>query len=213
MYNLLGFFILCFSSLFSIVNPFSTAIIYEALTTKYSKKEKKAAVKKACITMLIILIIFSLCGMFILKFFNISVDALRIGGGIYLIIISLRMLNPMKSQKELHPTSRKELRQKDDIAIVPLAIPFLSGPGAIATTIVLVTQTPNHLGLLILIGVIILITIITYIVLRNSNLLIKKMLGHSGIKTLEKLLGLIILCIGVQFILNGLKDYVVGIII
>lgn len=208
-----AFFVLCFSSLFSIVNPFSTAVVYEVLTRKYSKKEKITTIRKACITMAITLLVFSVFGLLILNFFSISLDALRIGGGIYLIFLAMKMLNPLKNQKELHPKSKKELKRKDDIAIVPLAIPFLSGPGAIATTVVLATQEPNRWGTLVLIGTILLIVLITYIVLKNADTLTRKVLKHSGIKTLEKILGIIILCIGVQFILNGLKDYILAFLI
>lgn len=211
MFNLLTYFMLAFSSLFSIVNPFSTAVVYEILTEKYTKKEKIAIIKKSCLTMMIVLLLVTFTGLIILKFFSLTIDALRIGGGLYLIVLSFRMLNPMRNQKELHPSTKKELKKGDDIAIVPLAIPFLSGPGAITTTIVLTTQKPNSFGLLILIGVILLITVITYIILRNADYITKKFLKPSGIKTLEKIMGLIILSIGVQFILNGLKEFILGI--
>ena len=204
---MLGFLLLCFSSLFSIVNPLSSAVVFEAISTKYTNKEKLDIIRRSALTMMFVLIIFSLTGLVILKFFSITLDALRIGGGLYLMLISFRMLNPTRSHKEIHPKTKSELKYKDDIAIAPIAIPLLSGPGAITTTIVLSTQNPTYYGLLTLIAVILIITILTYFILKNADWLTKRFLGHTGIKTLEKIMGLIILCIGVQFILNGMKDY------
>ena len=117
-------------------------------------------------------------------------------------------------KKELDKRAKlKGLKKKDDISIVPLAIPFLSGPGAIATTVVLLSQESHLWGVLTIISVILLITLIIFLVLKNTDKIVNKFLGHSGIKTLEKVMGIIILCIGVQFILNGLREYLIGIFV
>lgn len=207
MSELLGFFILCFSSLFAIVNPFSTAIVFETLSVGLNKKRKKDIALKSAIIAFIVLVTFALSGFIVLNFFSITTYALKIGGGIYLIALSLRMLDPLRLQKELHPRSKQELKKSEDIAIVPLAIPLLSGPGAITTTIVLSNQSQRILGGIVLIAAIAIVCILSYLILSKAYI-IKKFFKSSGLKTIEKVMGLIILCIGVQFILNGIKDYI-----
>jgi len=210
MDGLIGFFALCFTTLFAIVNPLSTAIVYEGLASSFKKKQKLEIVNRAILSAFIIMVIFAVSGMLILNFFNITIDALRIGGGLYLVILALRMLNPEKSQKILHPNSK--IRKSDDIALVPLAIPLLSGPGTIAAIVVLLSHDPGFINMLTLIAAITVVMIISYFILRLAHD-IQRVLRNKGIKTLEKIMGLIILGIGVQFILNGLKDYILGIFI
>ena len=117
------------------------------------------------------------------------------------------MLDPQRSQKELHPESTKDLKTREDISLVPLAIPLLSGPGAIATTILLTSEAPPVNGVPILLIAIIVVCILCNLVLRKTDM-IKHVLGSSGIKALEKIFGLLILTLGVQYILNGISGYV-----
>ena len=199
--------VLWFTSLFSIINPISTGIISIGFLKSYSKKEKNKVAKKAAIASTLVLILFVFAGKIIFHFFGISLEALRIAGGIFIVLIALRMLNPHEFHKRLHPESHAEALKKDDISIMPLAIPLLSGPGAIATTILHTANISSPIEYGMLTGVIIVIGIISYLCIANASK-INNVIGATGTKTLEKILGIILLTIGVQFVLIGIRDYV-----
>ena len=207
MNELTNFIILSFTSLLSIVNPLSTAIVSLGFMVGISKKKKINIAKKAAITCFLVLTLFVFGGSFVFKIFSLSMEALRIAGGLVIIYIGFRMLNPQEFHKEVHPEHKKELEQKEDISIVPLAIPFLSGPGAITTTILLTSKSTSSTYHLLLVIVIAVISIISYYAIAHANK-IHDLFGRSGVKTIEKIMGILILAIGVQFILVGIKDYI-----
>ena len=202
----LSFFILSLTSLFAIFNPLSTAIIFITINQNSTAEWKKSMAKKACISAATILILSTFLGFLIFDFFNISLSALEISSGIILLFIGFKMVNPLLKQKEILPEHKKEIIEKEDISLVPLAIPFISGPAAIATTVTLSVEG-GKFGEVIVIAAVILISFLTYILLLKANT-IKKFLKDSGTKAVEKIMGLIILALGTQFILNGIKGFV-----
>ncbi len=195
-----------FTSLFSIVNPISAAAISLGLMKNSTHEERKEVAKRAALIASIVLIIFSIAGNSVFKFFSVSLEALYIGGGVCICLIGFRMLNPHELQKKLHPEVHAEALKKEDISVMPLAVPLLSGPGAIATTILIsskITTTVEY-GLLGL--VIVVLGILIYLCIANADRL-HKFLGKTGTKTVEKIMGIIIVTIGIQFILNGITKY------
>jgi multiple antibiotic resistance protein len=203
----IAFFIAAFISLFTITNPFSTASIFHVLSKGNSKKEKKRIAKKSTITAAATLIIFAFFGHYILEFFSITIDAFKIAGGLLIFGVGYSMV---KGSRE-HFSNEKEAEHassKEEISIIPLAIPMLSGPGAMVTSIVLMEEAMGSVGsVLSIILAIILVCILAYILLLKSNA-IDKYLGETGVKVTDKILGLIVLVIGVQFVLNGLTGFV-----
>lgn len=201
------FFIAAFSSLFTIVNPFSAASVFITITTGDSKKKKRLMAKKAAITAALVLIIFAFIGNYILSFFGITIPAFRIAGGLIIGYIGFKMMYAKRehfhSKKE-----KKEAVEKEDVSIIPMAIPLLSGPGAMTTTIVLMGQASGVIDLMTLIFTIILVCIITYFVLANADKVEKK-LGENGKRIVEKVMGMIVLVIGIQFIINGIEGLIV----
>jgi multiple antibiotic resistance protein len=189
-----------FIGLFAIMNPFSTAIVFLGLAAGDSEKKKKQMSKKASVTSAIVLMFFMLTGSILFTIFGITIEAFKIAGGLLIAIVGFNMLYPKPKQTEVE---HRESKKKDDISIIPLAIPMLSGPGAITTALVWsskVNGIKNWIGLLI---IPILIALISYIVLVNAEYL-KKAFGQTGTNVIEKLMGLIVLVMGVQFILNAL---------
>jgi len=199
------FAIAAFISLFTIINPFSTASVFHTITKGNNKKENKRIAKKACITSAFIMIFFIFLGDYVLHFFSISIEAFKIASGILVFGIGYKMINAGNRHIETKE-ERKHAETKEDISIVPLAIPMMSGPGAIATGLVLMESAlvfSSSLAVASLVISIVLISIIAYFTLINAHAL-DKILGENGVRVIDKILGLIVLVIGVQFIIKGI---------
>jgi multiple antibiotic resistance protein len=198
------FAISAFISLFTIINPFSTASVFHTIT-KNRGNNNKAVAKKACTTAVGIMIFFIFFGEYVLHFFSISIEAFKIASGLLVFAIGYKMINSghrhVESDKE-----KKHAETKDDISIVPLAIPMMSGPGAIATGLVLM-ESALEMGSVVavasLVMSVVVIMIIAYFLLINAHVL-DKVLGENGVRVIDKLLGLIVLVMGVQFVINGI---------
>jgi len=207
--NDIAFFIMALTSIFAIVNPLSTALIFNTITPGDSDAKKKMMAKKAAFVSLIVLIFFALTGDIVLRFFSITIESLKIAGGIFVAYIGFKMLNPTTIYKNLSPEHIKEHIKKPDVSIVPIAIPLSSGPGAISTVLLLASQNRGPISISIILLSIAIVAILTYIILANAKY-ISRYLGSSGTKVVEKLMGLIIFAIGVQFVLSGIALYAAG---
>lgn len=199
-----AFFVLAFTSLFTIINPFSTAMLFQSITTNSSRKKKTKMAFRASVACAAILIIFVIGGKSILSFFSITVDAFRIAGGVIITGIGLGMLRNKKRHLKTEE-AKEEAEEKEDISLIPLAIPMLSGPGAIATAIVLSQQAGGGQQIAILISAIIVISALAFLILHESGRL-TKLLGHNGVNVMERILGLIVLVVGIQFFINGIEN-------
>jgi multiple antibiotic resistance protein len=200
---LFAFFIVCFSSLFTIINPFSTVPIFLAITKSNTHEQKKKMIKKAVLTAGIVLIVFVFMGKYILSFFSISIEAFKIAGGILITKIGLGMINLTHHKNT--PEEEEEATIKQDVSIVPLAIPMLSGPGSMTTSLVLMTKAEGFLQILMIVLAIIIVLIFAYIILSKAPK-IESFLGVSGKNIADKIMGLIVLIVGIQFIINGVMD-------
>lgn len=145
-------------------------------------------------------------GTWILQLFGITLEAFRIPGGILLFGIGMEMVYAKTSRTKLTATERYESRDNDDVAIMPLAIPMIAGPGAITTTIVLMNEaivfTPVAIGVVFLsIGISI---AITYYMMRNSDYIMKR-IGQREYRAINRLMGMLLIAIAVQFVINGIK--------
>lgn len=186
-----------FGTLFAIVNPFSTSIIFSKLTKRMSKSESRRVALKASLAAFVALTLFLFIGQPILNFFGVTIYAFRVAGGLYLTWIAFEMLAP-----KLRRRPENYSKEGDSIAIIPLAIPLLSGPGALTSVLVL----GSELNLFIVVLAIFLVCLISWFVLRES-FFIQKLLGHTGTNILERIMGIIVLVVAVQFIFNGISGY------
>ncbi len=191
------------AALLPIINPFSTAPLFLAMTEGDSNERRVAQANRGVIYMISILTAFLIGGSFIMNFFGLSLPGLRIAGGILVAGVGMRMLYP-KDNLDQTPEEAAESRAKNDISFTPLAMPSLSGPGAISVTIGLTSLAEAWtdylsiwLGILIVGG-------IALIVLRLSTNLVR-FLGVNGLHAMTKIMGFLILCVGVQFIVNGVQ--------
>ena len=197
-------FLEVFIPLFIIVNPASTLALFSVITGKYSKKERQRTARNASIYAMVLLIIFAIAGSGILDFLGIQIYSLRIAGGILLGFVGLDMLRRGEQFGESPPGKE----QKTDYALVPLALPSLSGPGAITITIVSM-QSASWFSLqwwLVIIAII-LTMIITFIIFMSSVFMIK-FLGRKGMDALTRVMGLLTVAIAVQFALTGLAGWI-----
>jgi multiple antibiotic resistance protein len=208
MAAIVEYFLIAIVGMFVIVNPLTTAFVFASLTTDSDDKEREEIARRAVIASTAMLFTFALLGSLIFQLFGITLAAFRIAGGMILFGIAMNMLN--KSEASDHDKldarqSRAVLAQ--DIAIVPLAIPFISGPGAIATAMILTSEAAGFWYSIVVFFAIAVTTVSCYFAMVYSKLVIT-WIGNSGRRILTKVFGLILAVIAVQFVINGVGDAV-----
>jgi multiple antibiotic resistance protein len=172
------------------------------MTERFSKKEKINIAQKGSLTAFITLILFSLLGSVIFNFFGITIEAFQIMGGILFFRNGLRMLDSKIGRSRTTPAEQEESEESDDIAVSPIGIPLIAGPGAITAAMLLSSQTPQLYSYFTLIFSIFFVLSLVYLILRNGDMILK-LLGTTGIRIIQRLMGLILMVIAVQFVING----------
>ena len=194
-------------SLVTILNPIAAAAIMLSLV-KYS--DIPAVSKKTSLTVFISMVVTMFAGGWILKIFGINIPSIKAIGGVVLLIIALNMVQgkeiaPTNSTKDEHEAAE----EKDDVAVIPLGIPILFGPGVIATVIVLAEKSHTLIEKGILLAAIIISSLVVYLTLVNA-VYISKFLGVNGLKIVTRLMGLIIGAIAFLFLVGGVKALWMG---
>lgn len=201
----LNFALLAFSSIIIIVNPFTATLTYVSLTEHLDLKERKKVARDSTRYSVIILLIFALLGAIILQLFGISLEAFRIAGGILLFGIGMEMIYAKTSRTKLTATEKYESMEAEDVAVIPLAFPMITGPGAITTTLVLMNETgglPVDIGIVIL--AIVTSLVITYFMMINSDKIVAR-IGQREYRAINRLMGMLLIAIAVQFVITGVK--------
>ena len=196
------FFIFCLTTLFTLINPIGISPILIIMTERFPQKEKINIAKKGSLTAFITLILFSLLGSVIFNFFGITIEAFQIMGGIIFFRNGLRMLDSKIGRSRTTPAEQEESEESDDIAVSPIGIPLIAGPGAITAAMLLSSQTPQIYSYFTLIFSIFFVLSLVYLILRNGNVILK-LLGTTGVRVIQRLMGLILMVIAVQFVING----------
>ena len=188
-------------ALLPVINPVASAPVLLSITEGDSEARRVWQVKRGCIFMVAILVGFLFGGGLIIRFFGISIPGIRIAGGLLVSGIALSMLaTPHEDADERR--RREEARAKRDISFSPLAMPMLSGPGSIALTIGFTSLADRWLDYVAIILGIVVVAVISYVTLRLSGRMVQ-LIGANGTNALTKFMGFLLLCIGVQFIVNG----------
>lgn len=199
-------FIITFTALFSVINPIGTVPVFLALTQDDSKASKNKTALWASINVFIILVVSFLVGKYILQFLGISIDVLRIAGGIIICTSGFGLLSGTFSKKRgVNKKVTNDAQQRSDIAISPLAIPMMAGPGSMSLLIAMYQDYPNFNDKLIIIAAVFVLCVISFIILRSANV-ISKLLGASGIVAISRIIGFLVLAIGIQYIVNSLLN-------
>jgi multiple antibiotic resistance protein len=204
--ELLSSFVVALPAVFFVVDPFGVVPIFLAITARDPGKARQMAMR-ACLVGCGLLLFFALFGGLIFKVFAVTLSAFRVAGGILLLITSLDMLRGHTSQTKTSPEEELEGAQKEDVAVVPLAMPLLAGPGAIATVMVLMSRGTGLLTAIPVIISIALTFVASYYLLRAAGL-VQRLLGQTGVSILQRLMGLILAAIAVQFIAEGGHDLI-----
>ena len=208
IYSEFEFFILCLTTLFTLINPVGIAPILIVMTERFSKKERINIAWIGSITAFLTLVIFSIVGSVIFNIFGITIEAFQIMGGIIFFRNGLRMLEAKVGRSRTTPAEQEESQESNEIAISPIGIPLIAGPGAITASMLLSSQTPEFYSYGTLGLSIFLVLMVVYLILRNGNLIIT-VLGTTGMRVIQRLMGLILLVIAVQFVINGVLSIII----
>jgi multiple antibiotic resistance protein len=192
------------AALLPIVNPLSAVGLVASITANLTEVERTEQIRRACIYMFFILTAFLVAGGLIMAFFGLSIPGLRIAGGMIVSYIGFRMLFPETTA--ISRQEQVEALHKEDISFTPLAMPSLSGPGSIAAIMGISTAAQEseyvvfHYAM-VAAGIAI-TAVISYVVLRAATRL-DKILGATGMNAMARIMGFLMICMGIQFVING----------
>lgn len=195
-------FLLTFVALFSVCNPISNLPVFMGLTQKYSSKAKTKTALWAAINVFITLTISFFVGGYILKFFGITIDVLRIAGGLLICMAGFSLLSgEVSKQKDNEETG---IENNENIAMTPLAVPLMAGPGAMSFLIAKANEYPEVSDKIMIILAVLAVAISIFAIFQSGNI-ISKFLGVSGMTTISKIIGFLVLAIGIQYIVTSLE--------
>jgi len=201
-------FIYLFVALFSVLNPIGTVPIFVGLTQGDSKQECSRISLWTSINVFLILIISFFIGKYVLSFFGISIDSLRIAGGLIIVSSGFSLLSGQFNKKRgINKKIEHDAQKRNDIALTPLAIPMLAGPGSISLLIAFYQEHHNTNEMIISSLAILAIAISIFIILRSAHYL-AKILGASGIVAISRIVGFIVVAIGIQYIVSALINII-----
>lgn len=201
----LAFFTVCFPSIFSIVDPIGIVPVYLALVGSEPLHEQRRTAARATLTATIVLTLFAATGTAIFHFFGITIPALKVAGGILMFSMALEMMRAKASPVRNTPEETSDAQSKDDVAIIPIGIPLLSGPGAIATIIMWSSRAHGASEMAALFISIVLVTGITLITLLFAGRVVR-LFGKTGINVVSRIMGLILAATAAQFVLDGWRE-------
>ena len=200
----LQYLIFCLSTLFAVINPLGITPIFVAMTEKYDSETRSKIARKGIITGSIILIVFTLLGSIIFQFYGITIEAFQIMGGVIFFRSGMRMLDAKVGRSRTTESEREEFKDTDEIAISPIGVPLITGPGAITGVVILSGKAPTNFSVLVLLFSVIISMFIFYFILKAGNYIGQK-IGIAGMRVIERMMGLILMVIAVQFIINGIE--------
>lgn len=192
-----------FLALVVIVNPVGAVPLFVSMTVENNHEEKKYIARIASFAVAVVLIMAAVIGQPLLTLFGITIASFKVGGAISILLIAMSMMRAAPAGEKQTPEEAKEAEHKANIAVVPLAIPLLSGPGAISTTIIYATERSSfgHLGVIVLCCLLVAIT--TWIALRVATP-VSNWLGKTGVNIAIRLMGLLLAAVAVEIMTSGL---------
>ena len=196
-------FLHALTSYFVVIDPIGTALIFHGLTTGCERAYAKRMALRSTLIAAAIVLVSAFFGEALLTKLGISIEALRVSGGLLLFITAFNMVTKGE-------TGRKwESGEEVDISVFPMSIPLLSGPGCLTVTILLFSQTPTVSGSLSLVIAVLVIYLLTYLALSSASR-VKDLIGRTGDDILRRLLGVILAALAIQFIADGVRQIMIG---
>jgi multiple antibiotic resistance protein len=200
----LQFLLITFTSVLFIVDPIAVVPTYLVITRGETPEQRSRTARRACIAAALLLGVFAAAGRIIFEMFGITLPAFRIAGGFILWLVAMDMLRGQRSTQET-PTEIIEGQEKDDVALTPLAMPMLAGPGAISTVMVLAGQARGPAQTAAVYGSIAVTAAVSWVSLRIGERLVDR-IGKTGIRIVTRLMGLLLAAVAVQFVITGVRD-------
>jgi multiple antibiotic resistance protein len=192
-----------FISLLALVNPLGAIPFFISFTVSNTRAERRKIVRIASITVATVIAFTTLLGQQVINFFGISVNSFQVGGGLVMLLMAISMINAQPGGTKTTPEEAVEGESKENVAVVPLAIPLLAGPGTISTVIIYADKSDGFIGLISLIGSGVAIAVVTFVALSAADP-ISRILGRTGINVATRLMGLMLAALGVELIVDGL---------
>ncbi|HEX8791401.1 MAG TPA: MarC family protein [Polyangiaceae bacterium] len=205
MSSLVSYALVSFGSIFSIVDPFTAVPVFLALVGAQPRGAQARTALRASATCFVVLSVFGVAGSFIFHFFGITLPAFKIAGGVILFGVGFEMMRAKRSDTRATNEEAIEAETKEDVGLIPLGLPLLSGPGAIATVMVLVGKAKDFPQKMILLGSVLLVSLIAFATLASATV-VARVLGRTGINVIGRVMGLILAAVAMQFVLDGLHE-------
>jgi len=203
--DIAAYSVVTLSAIFFVVDPLAAVPLFLAITRGDSPEKRRGTAARAAVACFLTLTVFAAAGTLIFKLFGITLGAFKIAGGVLLFMLALDMMRAQASPVRLTAAEEQEGVERDDVAIIPLAIPMLAGPGAIATVMVLVSQAKSKLYAIPVFGAILITAVATYFILRMA-IVAERTLKRTGMNILNRVMGLILAAVAVQFVVSGVAD-------
>lgn len=193
-----------FISLLALINPVGAVPFFLSLTANQTEGERRRTIRIASMSVFCVMTITTLLGQQIIDFFGISVASLEVGGGIIMLLMAINMLNAQIGNTRSTPEERDEAEMKSNIAVVPLAIPLLTGPGSISTAIVYAANARHWYDRVGLVAIGAVLAVLCFAAMQLAEP-IAKWIGRTGINIATRLMGLMLSALAVEFIVTGLR--------
>jgi len=195
-----------FGTIFAIVDPFAALPIFLAITPQDTPEQRRKMARLASLVVMGVLLVFAFTGNLVLNIFGITPAAFRVAGGFLLMALALDMMRAKSGPNPQSPEEQKEGMEKNDVAVTPLAIPLLAGPGAMSTC-ALLGSTAKDWWQRGAIGAAVVATAIgSWLILANSDRLMR-LIGQIGVRIVTRVMGLLLAGMGAQFILSGVSEF------
>ncbi|CAK4068868.1 YchE family NAAT transporter [Vibrio sp. MarTm2] len=205
----IAIFLQFFLGLVAAVNPVGIMPVFVSLTGHMTQEEKHKTAVTANVAVAIILVVSLLAGQMLLDMFSISLDSFRVAGGLLLLSIAFSMMSGKLGEDKQNKQEKSEYVSREQIGVVPLAMPLMAGPGAISSTIVYGSRYPSMFDTAGIIVTIVLFALSTWLLFRSAPLIVR-FLGQTGINVITRIMGLILGALGIEFIANGLRNLFPG---
>lgn len=211
MDDYIQYFFLVLMSFFTLINPLGSMPVFLSMSSELDAKQRNRTARKAVVVAFFTLLLFAFAGDYIFQIFGISINSLKVVGGIIFLMVGHDMLEARLGRTKVSDKEKKINAYVNDISVTPLAIPMICGPGAITNAVVLMQEADTTMKVVLFILSIAAIMLLTYLIYFGGTKILK-FIGETGNKVMMRIMGLIVMVIAVEFLFGGLKPIIVDII-
>ena len=202
------FAVVALSAIFFVVDPLANTPVFLTITSAFSVEQRRRVAARGAIAAWVLLSVFALAGGLIFEAFGISLGSFKIAGGLMLLLMAVDMMRAQPAATRTSPEEQAESRSREEVAIFPLAIPMLAGPGAIATVMVLMSRAAWRPVPTASVFVAITVTCIGAWLLMRSAASVERLLPKTLLRAFERVMGLLLAAVAVEFIAGGVRDMI-----